>query len=129
MLYNRIINEGTIAEPGGKPDPRFALPSTVNWMHALSILVGEEAVDFGSAVAFYVDEGKRSMTRRTENTVLEKLFLALHHLSAFEPRLSDAVGVHRNAAEGSISEGHPQLACGPKKSGGSDPLSDDRRFF
>jgi hypothetical protein len=35
MLYDRIIKQGTINEPGGKPDPQFALPSTVNWMHAL----------------------------------------------------------------------------------------------
>jgi hypothetical protein len=35
MLYDRIIKQGTINEPGGKPDPQFALPSIVNWMHAL----------------------------------------------------------------------------------------------
>ena len=35
--YNRIIRQGTINEPGGKPDPQFALPSTVTWMRALRI--------------------------------------------------------------------------------------------
>ena len=30
MLYKRIIEGGTINEPEGKPDPQFALPSTVN---------------------------------------------------------------------------------------------------
>jgi hypothetical protein len=39
MLYDRIINQGTINEPGGKPDPQFALPSTVNWMRSLRILI------------------------------------------------------------------------------------------
>ena len=30
MLYDRIIKQGTINEPKGKPAPDFALPSTVN---------------------------------------------------------------------------------------------------
>jgi hypothetical protein len=35
MLYDRIIKQGTINEPGGKPDPQFVLPSIVNRMHSL----------------------------------------------------------------------------------------------
>lgn len=84
MLYNRIINDGTINEPGGKPDPQFALPSTVNWMHALRILVESQSVNFDTASAFYVNQGKRSAGILVENTVLEQLFLSLHHLSALE---------------------------------------------
>ena len=84
MLYNRIIKQGTINEPDGKPDPQFALPSTVNWMHALRILAEGECIDFSTAVSFYANEGKRSMDVRVENTVLEQLFLSLHHLSALD---------------------------------------------
>jgi len=28
MLRDRSIRQGTINEPGGKPDPQFTLPST-----------------------------------------------------------------------------------------------------
>jgi len=84
MLYNRIIKQGTINESEGKPDPQFALPSTVNWMHALRILAEHERIDFEKSEGFYVREGKRSVDARVENTVLEQLFLGLHHLSALE---------------------------------------------
>lgn len=84
MLYDRIINTGTINEPDGKPSPRFALPSTVNWMRALRLLIDDEGIDFRNADAFYKREGKRRMDVRAENTCLEQLFLALHHLSALE---------------------------------------------
>jgi hypothetical protein len=84
MLYDRIINQGTINDPGGKPDPQFALPSTVNWMRALRILIEDQGIDFGTADVFYFAQGKRSMSALEENTVLEQLFLGLHHLSALE---------------------------------------------
>ncbi len=84
MLYERIINQGTINEPGGKPDPQFALPSTVNWMHSLRILIEDQGIDFDTASDFYSKQGRRSMPELEENTVLEQLFLGLHHLSALE---------------------------------------------
>ncbi len=84
MLYERIIGQGTINEPDGKPNPQFALPSTVNWMRALSLLVNSPCIDFGSAKTFYAATGKRTMDTLVENTVLEQLFLGLHHLSALE---------------------------------------------
>ena len=84
MLYERIIKQGTINEPDGKPDPQFALPSTVNWMHALRLLAEDEGIDFVTANGLYGRQGKRSMEVRVENTVLEQLFLGIHHLSALE---------------------------------------------
>jgi hypothetical protein len=89
MLYKRIIEGGTINEPEGKPDPQFALPSTVNWMRALSLLIADKGVNFASAKSFYAHQGKRSMDALVENTVLEQLFLGLHHLSALE-KMKDA---------------------------------------
>jgi hypothetical protein len=84
MLYKRIIEGGTINEPEGKPEPQFALPSTVNWMRALRLLVEEKGLNFGTATTYYKQHGKRSMDALVENTVLEQLFLGLHHLSALE---------------------------------------------
>lgn len=92
MLYDRIIKQGTINEPDGKPDPQFALPSTVNWMRALRMLAENEGIDFRTADAFYCRESKRNMDIRVENTVLEQLFLGLHHLSALEQFRGGATG-------------------------------------
>lgn len=89
MLYERIIEGGTINEPKGKPNPQFALPATVNWMRALSLLIADKGVNFASAKSFYASQGKRSMDALVENTVLEQLFLSLHHLSALE-KMKDA---------------------------------------
>lgn len=82
MLYKRIIEQGTINEPEGKPDPQFALPSTVNWMRSLKLLLTERGVDFQSASHAYAAFGKRGMDNLVQNTILEQLFLSLHHLSA-----------------------------------------------
>lgn len=49
-LYTRIVDTGTLSEPKGAPDPLFALPSTVNWMRALALLVQDQAVSFNSAL-------------------------------------------------------------------------------
>ena len=84
MLYSRIIKQGTINEPGGKPDPQFALPLTVNWMRALRILIEDVGINFETADAFYGRQGKRAMNTLVENTILEQLFLGLHHLLALE---------------------------------------------
>jgi len=90
MLYTRIIRQGTINEPGGKPSPQFTLPSTVNWMRSLRILIEDQGIDFSKAESFYSNQVKRRMDELVENTVLEQLFLGLHHLSALEQFRSGA---------------------------------------
>ncbi|MBC6428888.1 MAG: hypothetical protein GDA55_06635 [Cellvibrionales bacterium] len=83
MLYDRIINYGTINEPKGKSNPDFARQATVNWMRALRILIEDKDINFATTTAFYVKANRRKkMNLLVENTVLEQLFLALHHLSA-----------------------------------------------
>ena len=84
MLYERIIKQGTINEKDGKPEPQFALPATVNWMHALRILATDEIVDFQDASFFYQEIGRRNIGTCVENTVFEQLFPGLQHLSALE---------------------------------------------
>ena len=48
-LYERFTKQGTLTEKDGVPDPRYALPSTVNWMAALAILAKDEALDYAKA--------------------------------------------------------------------------------
>jgi hypothetical protein len=130
MLYERIIGQGTINEPEGKPDPQFALPSTVNWMRALRLLVGNPRIDFMTASTFYASQGKRAMDRLVENTVLEQLFLGLHHLSALQQLggvtssadvarigilawycgISNAASAMTAAQDGSFQEDHAGIA-------------------
>lgn len=92
MLYKRITEQGTISEPEGKPNPAFALPATVNWMRALAILVDDQQINFSTAKAHYVAKGvgKRAMTPQVENTIMEQLYLSLHHLSALDQMQSGA---------------------------------------
>lgn len=81
-LYRRFTKQGTLTEPDEVPDPRFALPSTVNWMHALALLLATQPVDFSSASSFYSSVSKRVFTPQEENTIFEQLLFSLHQLSA-----------------------------------------------
>ena len=83
-LYNRFTTQGTLSDPDEVPDPRFALPSTVNWMRALSILVQDRGLNFGSASSFYAGTQRRVGTAQEENTIFEQLLFAVHQLSALE---------------------------------------------
>jgi hypothetical protein len=83
-LYHRFTTQGTLSDPDEVPDPRFALPSTVNWMRALAILVQDRGLNFASASTFYSGVQKRVATVREENTVFEQLLFAVHQLSALE---------------------------------------------
>lgn len=87
-----------MSEPGGVPDPGFALASTVNWMHALKILLADRPVDFTNAVQFYSRVQKANLSPQEENTVFEQLLFSLHQLSALSamkgtPRKSDLARV------------------------------------
>jgi hypothetical protein len=83
-LYNRFTTQGTLSDPDEVPNPIYALPSTVNWMHALSILVEDQSLNFGSASVFYAGTQKRVATVQEENTIFEQLLFAIHQLSALE---------------------------------------------
>lgn len=83
-LYRRFTEQGTLSDPDEVPNPRFALPSTVNWMHALALLVRERGVSFGTASALYGRVEKRTFTPQGENTIFEQLLFAVHQLSALE---------------------------------------------
>lgn len=83
MLYKRIVGTGTLDEPTGVPTPHFALPSTINWMKALRILIEAEPLNFSSATNFYSKTQRRKFVKQQEeNSVLEQLYLSLHQLSA-----------------------------------------------
>jgi hypothetical protein len=90
FLYERITerrpnSKGTLAEPDGAPEPRFALQGTVNWMRGLAIIVADEQISFASMQQFYAGKNVPRNTRLPEpaaNTAFEQLLMSLHHLSA-----------------------------------------------
>jgi len=82
-LYKRMREHGTLAEtPQDIPDARFALPSTINWMRALAILVKELDLSFSTAVRAYGAVQRRSMPDRDLNTVCEQMLFTLHQLAS-----------------------------------------------
>lgn len=84
MLYKRIVETGTLTERGGVPNPQFALPSTINWMRAIALLVLHRGLGFSTARTFYALTSRRSFSPHEENTILEQLFFALHQLAALD---------------------------------------------
>jgi len=44
FLQDRFLQQGTLSDPGGVPDPTYALPGTLNWMRALAILVDASTI-------------------------------------------------------------------------------------
>lgn len=82
-LYTRMREHGTLAEtPQDVPDARFALPSTINWMRALAILVAELDLTFATAARAYAGVQRRTLVDRELNSVCEQLLLALHQLAS-----------------------------------------------
>ena len=83
-LYKRFTTQGTLSDPDEVPNPHFALPSTVNWIRGLAILVKDRGLLFGTASNFYSDVRKRVSTPQVENSVFEQLLFSLHQLSALD---------------------------------------------
>ena len=81
-LYKRIAETGTLSEPKGVPNPIFALPSTINWMRGLRLIVEHHGTDPRTAKVFYGAVSRRTASTHEENTVLEQLLFALHQCSA-----------------------------------------------
>ena len=82
-LYARMREHGTLSEtPQDIPDARFALPSTINWMRALAILVDELKLSFATAAQAYAGVQRRALSDRELNSVCEQLLFALHQLAS-----------------------------------------------
>ncbi len=87
FLYRRLVegvpgSSGTLSEPNGTAEPRFALQSTVNWMRALAILSGDAGSDWAYMLGLYARIERATLSEAAVNTVFEQLLMALHHLSA-----------------------------------------------
>jgi hypothetical protein len=84
-LYARMRAHGTLSEtPDDIPDAVFALPSTVNWMRAMAILVGSLDVGYGTGRGFYQRVQRKSLPDRQLNSIYEQLLFALNQLATLD---------------------------------------------
>lgn len=115
FLYERITHgrpssTGTLAEPDGAPEPRFALQGTVNWMHALALVVQDEGINWPRMQAFYHHVQRlTSLTDPATNTVFEQLLMSLHHLSALHAMA--AAGSDRDLARVGVMAWYYGIYC------------------
>lgn len=115
FLYERITHgrpssTGTLAEPFGAPEPRFALQGTVNWMHALALVVQDESIDWVRMQAFYRQVQRFTrLSDRATNTVFEQLLMSIHHLSAL--RAMAATGSDRDLARVGVMAWYYGIYC------------------
>lgn len=91
FLQDRFLQQGTLSDPKGVPDPTYALPGTLNWMRALAILVDASTITPDSVkaacAAANVTKGA-NLTDQAKNTIFEQLLMSLHHLSALQAMAS-----------------------------------------
>ena len=87
-LLNRFMNQGTLSDPKGIPDPKFSLPGTLNWMRALAILVNNEGIDAASMKILCAAVTKGTLTDQAINTTFEQLLMSLHHLASLKAMAS-----------------------------------------
>ena len=106
FLYQRITSgqpsvSGTLEEPDGAPEPRFALQGTVHWMHALAWLVQSGPFDKQRIQASYSSvQPSPSLTDRAVNTAFEQLLMSLHHVSALRAMRGREIDLARVAIMG-----------------------------
>ena len=75
-------NTGTLSEPKGTPEPRFALAGTVNWMRALVLLCEHRGATWPVLQRSYATIERAGLCEAAINTVFEQLLMSLHHLAA-----------------------------------------------
>lgn len=88
FLRGRFMEQGTLSDPDGIPDPTYSLPATLNWMRALSILVKDEGVDVSSMMSLCASVTRGSLSDQAVNTVFEQLLMSLHHLASLKAMAS-----------------------------------------
>src|SRR5580693_8171475 len=103
FLYRRITKgqpsvSGTLDEPNGAPEPRFALQGTVHWMHALALLVQSSPFDKQGIQPSYLGvQPSTSLTDQAVNTAFEQLLMSLHHVSALRAMRGKEIDLARIA--------------------------------
>lgn len=88
FLLDRFLNQGTLSDPKGIPDPAFSLPGTLNWMRAMSILVSNENINSTSMQTLCSAVTRGKLSDQAVNTCFEQLLMSLHHLASLKAMAS-----------------------------------------
>lgn len=88
FLTKRFLEQGTLTDPDGIPDPAFSLPATLNWMRALAILVNDQSMGPANMKGLCAGVSKATLSDKAVNTVYEQLLMSLHHLAALKAMAS-----------------------------------------
>lgn len=88
FLTKRFLEQGTLTDPDGIPDPAFSLPATLNWMRALAILVNDQSISPATMTGLCAGVSKATLSDKAVNTVYEQLLMSLHHLAALKAMAS-----------------------------------------
>lgn len=83
-LRDRFMNQGTLSDPQGIPDPEFSLPATLNWMRALALLVEDASINPETMRVRCAGVDKATLSDRAINTTFEQLLMSLHHLASLQ---------------------------------------------
>lgn len=81
-LHKRFTKTGTKSKSSGYPEAQFSLPSTINWMRSMALIVKHEGINSAKANTLYATIPKRSIPEEEENTIFEQLLFSLHDCSA-----------------------------------------------
>lgn len=82
-LYSRLRSFGTIDDkPSDIPDVLYALPSTVNWMKSLALVVKDQQLNYKSARDFYSKIQVRKSSDAQLNTTFEQLLFSLNQIAS-----------------------------------------------
>jgi hypothetical protein len=89
---------GTLDEPNGAPEPRFALQGTVHWMHALALLVQSSTFDKQGIQPSYSNvQPATSLSNQAINTAFEQLLMSLDHVFALHEMRGKEIDLARVA--------------------------------
>lgn len=83
-LRSRFMDQGTLSDPDGIPDPAYSLPATLNWMRALALLVEDSEISSAKMQERCATIVKGDLSDQAINTVFEQLLMALHHLASLQ---------------------------------------------
>ncbi len=81
-LHKRFTKTGTKSKPDGYSEAQFSLPSTINWMRSMALVVKHDGIDSSKANTLYAAIPPRSILEEEENTIFEQLLFSLHECSA-----------------------------------------------
>jgi hypothetical protein len=88
FLLKRFIEQGTLSDPKGIPDPAYSLPGTLNWMRAMAILVDHDEINAPSMHNICAVVTKGTLSDQAANTTFEQLLMSLHHLASLKAMAS-----------------------------------------